>query len=159
MKHTDGNVYKAKGNFFLRILKLPLMHLAWIAPHAKLRTVCHKMRGIHIGKNVEIGYRVMIGNVHPENIYIGDNTTIAANTTILDHDNSYYYSRGGEVKCGKVVIGNNVFIGVGTVIMPGVRIGDGAIIGSLSFVNKDIPAYVVAAGNPVSIIKANSAHK
>ena len=153
MKDTNNNTYKSKGNIFSRILKLPLMHLAWIAPHATLRTSFHKWRGIHIGKNVEIGYRVMIGNVHPENIYIGDNTTIAANTTILDHDNSYFYSRGGDVKCGKVIIGNNVFIGVGAVIMPGVTIGDGAIIGSLSFVNKDVPTGAVAAGNPISVIK------
>lgn len=153
MKDTTSNKYKARGNVFLRVLKLPLMFLAWIAPHASFRTTCHKLRGIHIGKNVEIGYRVMIGNVHPENIYIGDNTTIAANSTILDHDNSYYYSSGGDVKYGKVIIGNNVFVGIGTVIMPGVKIGDGAIIGSLSFVNKDIPPYAVAAGNPVSILK------
>lgn len=153
MKNTNNNIYKAKGNIISRILKLPFMHLAWTAPHTKLRTMFHKWRGIHIGKNVEIGYYVMIGNVHPENIYIGDNTTIAANSTILDHDNSYFYSRGGDVKCGKVIIGNNVFIGVGTVIMPGVTIGDGAIIGSLSFVNKDVPPGAVAAGNPISVIK------
>ena len=128
------------------------MHLAWIAPHSKLRTMFHRLRGIHIGQNVEIGYRVMIGNVHPENIAIGNNTTIAANTIILDHDNSYFYSRGGDVKLENVVIGNNVFVGVGSVIMPGVSIGDSAIIGSLSFVNRDIPANAVAAGNPVRII-------
>lgn len=149
----DNRYYKAKGNFFKRVLALPFMHLAWISPHKHLRVMFHRCRGIDIGKNVEVGYMVMMGNVHPQSIHIGDNSVIAANTTILDHDNSYYYSRGGEVKQGDVNIGKNVFIGVGTVIMPGVTIGDGAIVGSLAFVNKDIPPYAIAAGNPARIIR------
>ena len=152
----ESQHYKAKGSFLKRALKLPLMHLAWIAPHKRLRVLLHSWRGIKIGKNVEVGYMVMMGNVHPYAIHIGDNSVIAANVTVLDHDNSYYYSRGGKVKQGDVHIGKNVFIGVGAVIMPGVTIGDGAIIGSLSFVNKDIPAYAVAAGNPVRIIRVDT---
>lgn len=149
----DDRHYRAKGNFLKRALALPFMHLAWIAPHKSLRVLFHRGRGIDIGKNVEVGYFVMMGNVHPQAIHIGDNSVVAANTVILDHDNSYYYSRGGEVKYGDVHIGKNVFIGVGAVIMPGVTIGDGAIVGSLSFVNKDIPPYAIAAGNPVRILR------
>ena len=149
----DDRHYKAKGNFFKRALALPFMHLAWIAPHKSLRVLFHRWRGIDIGKNAEVGYFVMMGNVHPQAIHIGDNSVVAANTVILDHDNSYYYSRGGEVKYGDVHIGKNVFVGVGAVIMPGVTIGDGAIVGSLAFVNKDIPPYAIAAGNPVRILR------
>jgi acetyltransferase-like isoleucine patch superfamily enzyme len=53
----------------------------------------------------------------------------------------------------KTVIGNDVWIGVGTIILPGVTIGDGAIIGAGSIVTKNIPPYAIAAGNPAKIIK------
>lgn len=54
---------------------------------------------------------------------------------------------------GDIVIGNDVWIGRESVIMPGVKIGDGAIIGAYSVVAKDIPPYTVAGGNPAKVIK------
>ncbi len=54
---------------------------------------------------------------------------------------------------GDTVIGNDVWIGQNAVIMPGINIGDGAIIGANSVVAKDIPAYAVAAGNPCCVRK------
>lgn len=56
-------------------------------------------------------------------------------------------------KLQKVVIGNDVWIGHGSVILPGVKIGNGAIIGSLSVVTKDIPPYSIAVGNPTRVIR------
>lgn len=53
----------------------------------------------------------------------------------------------------KVIIGNDVWIGHGSVILPGVKIGNGAIIGSLSVVTKDVPPYTIVAGNPAKIIR------
>jgi acetyltransferase-like isoleucine patch superfamily enzyme len=54
---------------------------------------------------------------------------------------------------GRIRVGNNVFIGVHTIILPGVSIGDNVVIGAGSVVNKDIPDNVVAAGVPAKIIK------
>jgi acetyltransferase-like isoleucine patch superfamily enzyme len=54
---------------------------------------------------------------------------------------------------GNVVIGNNVYLGVHTVVLRNVRIGDNAVVGAGSVVLKDIPSNVVAAGNPAKIIK------
>ena len=54
---------------------------------------------------------------------------------------------------GKVIIGNNVWIGDKATVLPGVSIGDGAIIGANSVVTKDVPAFSVVAGNPAKIIK------
>ncbi len=56
-------------------------------------------------------------------------------------------------KLQKVVIGNDVWIGHGSVILPGVKIGNGAIVGSLSVVTKDIPPYSIAVGNPARVIR------
>ena len=55
---------------------------------------------------------------------------------------------------GDTVIGNDVWIGMDATIMPGVKIGDGAVIGSLSVVAKDVPPYAIVAGNPARIVKA-----
>ena len=54
---------------------------------------------------------------------------------------------------GDTIIGNDVWIGRESVIMPGVKIGDGAIIGAYSVVTKDVPPYSVAGGNPAKFIK------
>ncbi len=54
---------------------------------------------------------------------------------------------------GNIVIGNDVWVGYGSLILSGVNIGDGAVIGANSVVSKDIPPYAIAAGNPVKILK------
>lgn len=54
---------------------------------------------------------------------------------------------------GDIVIGNDVWIGHKATIMPGVKIGDGTIIGAYSVVAKDIPPYAIAVGNPVRVVK------
>lgn len=63
-------------------------------------------------------------------------------------DKKYFHK-----KCGNTIIGNDVWIGYDALIMPGVRIGDGAVIGARSVVTKDIPPYAVVAGNPAKIIR------
>ena len=57
------------------------------------------------------------------------------------------------LRYGKIIIGNNCFIGARSTILPGVTIGDNTIIGAGSVVTKDIPSNVVAVGNPCKIIK------
>lgn len=54
---------------------------------------------------------------------------------------------------GNTVVGNDVWFGYGCVIMPGVTIGDGAIVATMSVVTKDVPAYAIVGGNPASIIR------
>ena len=83
-------------------------------------------------------------------IQIGDNVIIGANSKISDrngHEDRYYYPPRG------VKIGNHVWIGMDVTILPGVEIGDNSIIGAGSIVTKDIPANVVAVGNPCKVIK------
>lgn len=59
----------------------------------------------------------------------------------------------GEVK--KVIIEDNVWLGTGVIVLPGVRIGNGSIIAANSVVNKNVPPMVIAGGNPLKIIKNN----
>ncbi|MCM1535268.1 MAG: acyltransferase [Clostridium sp.] len=99
---------------------------------------------------------VTIDTTRPWLIEIGKNVQITQDVTILTHGYDWSVIKGkyGDI-CGsakKVVIGNNVFIGMKSTILGGVTIGDNVIIGANSLVCKDIPSDVVAAGNPARVI-------
>lgn len=85
-------------------------------------------------------------------ITIGDRVKCGANTLITDADWHPEDPRSGEPR--QVVIGNDVWLGVGVMVMKGAKIGDNTVIGANSVVIGEIPANVVAAGNPCKIIRA-----
>ncbi len=86
----------------------------------------------------------------PYLITIGEHVTIT-NSTILTHD-ATSIRISGYTKVGKVSIGNNVFIGYNSLVMPGSEIGDNVIIGAGSIVRGQVPDGVVMAGNPLKYI-------
>jgi len=86
-----------------------------------------------------------------KSIQIGDHVRCGANTLITDSDWHLDDPRAGEPK--EIVIGDNVWLGVNVVVMKGVKIGENTVIGANSIVTKDIPANVVAVGNPCRVIK------
>lgn len=87
-----------------------------------------------------------------DNIVIGNNVNCGANTLITDSDWHLNDPRSGKPK--PIKIGNNVWLGYGVIIMKGVSIGDNSLIGAGSVVTKNIPANVIAAGNPCRMIKS-----
>jgi len=111
-----------------------------------------RLSGAKIGNNTMISLGAKI-DVRRGQVIIGDNCLITHGCYILSHDGAAHVLNGDDNGNGKVVIGNNVFIGVNSVVMRNVTIGDHAIIGAGSVVNKDIPAGTVAAGNPIKILK------
>jgi len=119
--------------------------------------IYRKIRKIIIGKNTYISPKAYIDHHKSYSVEIGENCYITRDCIILDHTQD---KQGGPLKLwggieyGKVKIGNNVFIGVKSVIMPGVTIGDNVIIGAMSLVTKDIPSNVVAFGQPAKVIKS-----
>src|SRR5699024_6920069 len=90
---------------------------------------------------------VMPDVMFPEKIKVGQNTIIGYNTTILAHE--YLIE---EYRLGSVVIGNKVLIGANTTILPGVTIGDHAIVSAGTLVNKDVPPGTFVGGNPMTLI-------
>ena len=150
--HSDLR-FRARGSFFRRIRSIVFLIPAWFFPASKMRVFFHRLRGVKIGKKVEIGYFCIIGNVHPDLITIANGAVITAGSVILEHDNAYYYSRGGEVKFGPVKIGKKAFLGIHSVIMPNITIGDRSIIAANSVVIEDVPADTVVGGVPAKIIK------
>lgn len=108
-------------------------------------------RGMTVGKNFSRQNNVFLDPGHCWLIQIGDYVTLAPRVCILCHDASTKKFLG-YAKIGKVSIGNNVFIGACTVVLPNVTIGNNVIIGANSTVCKDIPDNTVAAGTPAVVI-------
>ena len=86
-------------------------------------------------------------------IVIKDHCKLADNVMIYD-TNFHHIQEGDEIVCAEVVISRNVWIGAGAIILPGVKIGEHSVIGAGSVVTHDIPAKVVAAGNPAKVIRS-----
>ena len=121
----------------------------WIKPPF----FCDYGYNIYLGKEVMVNFNCVFLDVCP--IIIGDYTLIGPNTQIYTACHSLDYKERQENKeFGKPVrIGDHVWIGGNVTILPGVSIGDNSIIGAGSVVTKDIPANVIAVGNPCKVIK------
>ncbi|CAM3630424.1 type B chloramphenicol O-acetyltransferase [Parendozoicomonas haliclonae] len=76
-----------------------------------------------------------------------------ASTFPFFHQQGYPTAQDGYVRAGDTVIGNDVWIGTEAMIMPGISVGDGAIIASRAVVTRDVPPYAVIGSNPARIIK------
>jgi acetyltransferase-like isoleucine patch superfamily enzyme len=117
---------------------------------------------IHIGSDVSLNDYVHIAAI--ESVSIGDRVLIASKVFITDHDHGGY-GRGGihsdprvapakrPLRAAPVVIGDDVWLGEFVSVLPGVQIGKGTIIGTMSTVTRDIPPYSIAVGSPARVIK------
>lgn len=108
---------------------------------------------IEVGKNFFANYNCTILDV--AKVTIGDNCQLAPNVAIYTAGHPVHpETRNSGYEYGiPVTIGNNVWIGGNSVICPGVTIGDNVVIGAGSVVTKDIPANVIAAGNPCRVLR------
>ena len=115
--------------------------------------------GCKVGKNVGIGNNVSVDYGFAHLISIGDNVLIANRCLFLCHkrDLSKFKKGDDPTKLGYKVSGinleNNCQIGMGAVILPGVTIGEGAIVGANSLVTKDVEPWTIVAGQPAKLIK------
>lgn len=108
-----------------------------------------RSRGVQIGENVHI-LNSTIDHGHGFLISIGNNVTLTG-VRVLAHDASTQIPLGVS-KVGRVVIGDNVFVGQGAIILPNTHIGNRVVIGAGSVVSRDIPDNSIAVGNPIRII-------
>ncbi len=116
-----------------------LQFIAQFAPGARsLRVVLHRWRGVKLGRNVWVGYDVILETSRPSLISIGDNSIISVRATLIAHFR-------GEVG---IVIEEDVFVGPGATILPGVTIGKGAVVTAGSVVAASVPPMTVVQGNP-----------
>lgn len=107
--------------------------------------------GLQVGKNFSIQQGCIIDESHCWHIKIGDNVILAPNVTILAHDGGTFQITG-YTKVKNVEIGNNVFIGAGSIILPGIKIADNIIVGAGSIVTKSLEIEGIYAGTPAKLI-------
>lgn len=123
----------------------------------------HRWRGVRIGKNCLISNLVSIDSVYPELISIGDNVLIASSCQFIAHQRDLSDYEGNDdlinnkgYVISKITVEDNVMIGSGSIILPGVRIGKGAVVAAGSVVRKDVPSNTLVAGTPAKVIKVYS---
>lgn len=115
--------------------------------------MCDYGYNIEIGENFFSNHNLII--LDCAKVSIGDNVFIAPNCGFYTagHPLDYKIRNEGLEFAKPIKIGNNVWIGGNVVVLPGVTIGDNSVIGAGSVVNKDIPANVVATGNPCRVLR------
>ncbi|APX32139.1 acetyltransferase [Brachybacterium sp. P6-10-X1] len=110
------------------------------------------------GKNIHLGRCVFLNAgcrfQDQGGIEIGDDCLIGHNTLIATLDHDLAPSRRGDMHPGRVVIGRNVWIGANATILPGVTIGDDAVVAAASVVTKDVPARTLVVGSPARVVRA-----
>lgn len=156
---------KAFRYLYREILLYALWHFSSYFPlfptlmFGKIRAITWRWMGVKLGPNAGIGYGIYLDVGGLKRLTIGKNVLIGAESLILLHrrDMRQYYqgmnAHDIPMKEYFTTIGDNVQIGMRAMIMPGVTIGDGAVIGANSVVTKDIPPYAIVAGQPAKIIK------
>lgn len=124
----------------------PPLHANWAGKH------------VHFGNNIYANFGLTL--VDDTHIYVGDCCMFGPNVVIATaghpilpelREKAYQYN-------SSVHIGNNVWIGAGALIMPGITIGDNSVIGAGSVVTKDVPANVIAVGNPAKVLREIGEH-
>jgi galactoside O-acetyltransferase len=106
-----------------------------------------------------------------DSIVIGENVLIASSCTLIDSDmhslifderkddilldinNNLNKKKWDDIKCAPIIIEDKAWIGLGSIILKGVTIGEGSIVGAGSVVTKNVPPWVIVAGNPARIVK------
>ena len=124
----------------------PPLHSNWGGKH------------VHFGKGVYANFNLTL--VDDTHIYVGDHTMIGPNVVLATAGHpilpelrplAYQYNM-------PIHIGKNCWLGAGVIVLPGITIGDNSVIGAGSVVTKDIPANVVAVGNPCKVLREINEH-
>jgi len=130
--------------------------LAWLSPVYQFRASVYRKCGVKIGRNVFIGFLVMIDSEYSDYIEIEDEASIGPGASIMAHSAaSPLHSRLKiyQEEPKKVTIKHGAWIATGAIILPGVTVGEGAIVVAGAVVSRDVPPYTMVAGNPARPIQ------
>ncbi|MEW5954958.1 MAG: acyltransferase [Candidatus Micrarchaeota archaeon] len=140
--------WHAVRNPFRTVLNFVVIHCCRYLPSLSLKNFFYRLLGARIGKNASFGLGATLDIFFPELVEVGENATIGYNTVVMTHE----FLRG-EWRKGRVKIGRNAVIGANCVVLPGVDIGEGAVVSACSLVNKDVPPKAFWGGVPAKEIR------
>ena len=134
-----------------RILRI----FAWIAPIYQFRASLWRKCGVKIGKRVYIGNLVYFDGEFPHLITLESDVSIGPMVSILAHSGGSPFHHQTKIfshSSQPVLIKRGAWIGSGAIILPGVTIGKGSIVAAGAVVNRNIPDFKIAAGNPARVV-------
>lgn len=152
-RDRGGNVLALGFNYLWR--NWFLGNLVRVAP-VGVRNVLHRLRGVRMGRDCFIDPGATLETAYPENITLGDDVRVTAGAIVMTHIKAPHRLRDlGHVPVvvEPVRLGSHSFIGVNSVVMPGVTVGEGAVVASGAVVLADVPPYTMVAGNPAKVVK------
>ena len=163
-EYGDVSLWRVIKQFFINIRRKQLVNMMdWailepINPRKNRPRILRKL-GCKVGKDVFVGDNVKVDLNHADMITIEDHVHIASGTRLLCHQRNLsdycvgddYAKLGYNIK--PIHLSKGCLIGMESFVMPGVTIGEGAIIGAGSLVTKDIPAWTIATGRPAKVVK------
>jgi len=170
MKLSMINIRRKIENLYLLLLCKPLKHVylklgkdSYLPYNSEIKTAVEIGDGTGINGKIRIvgGARVMIGKY----CAIGSDVKIISSNHDITKANlqskfaTDFFNQSIDVLKGETKIGNNVWIGDSVIILPGVQVGDGAVLGAGSIVTKNIPPFAIAVGNPAKVIKFRFSQK
>lgn len=123
------------------------------APWGGVRKWLQRKRGVKIGKNVHWGTHVVVDYPYPNYVVVEDGASISGNDYLLAHCKPLpYHEDCSESYVAPVIVHKNAWVAINVTILPGVEIGEGAIVSAGSVVCKSIPPFTVASGNPAKVV-------
>lgn len=163
-EYGQVSLWRVFKQFFVNMYRALLLSMMdwWILEPINprmLRPFLLRRIGCKVGKGVFIGDHVMIDRNHADLITLDDFVHIASGTRLLCHQRnlSKYFVGDNYANLGynlsPIIMKKGSLVGMESFIMPGVTIGEGAIVGAGSLVTKDIPAWTIAMGRPAKVIK------
>jgi acetyltransferase-like isoleucine patch superfamily enzyme len=135
-------------NPIIFLWKWSIINICTILPASTFKNGLYRLLGMKIGKDVSISWGVLFDMGYPQLISIGDGSIIGTGVKILTHETTVK-----NIRIGRVKIGKETLIGVRATIRSGIKIGDGAVVGAMSFVNKNVKRMEFVGGVPAKKIK------
>ena len=149
-----GRGLRATWRLFLR--RMVYLKLANLCPFAGGRVTLYRLMGVKVGRGVYIGFHVEFDTNHPELIEIGDHVTISHRCTLVSHMatsaatplQSVYPAQAAPVR-----IGSGAWLCVGALVLPGVTVGENALVAAGAVVTRDVAPGWLVAGVPAQPVK------
>tara|TARA_Y100000310_G_scaffold303729_1_gene342306 strand:+ start:93 stop:662 length:570 start_codon:yes stop_codon:yes gene_type:complete len=127
--------------------------IAQFMPYNGMRVFFHKIRGVNISSDVQIGVNVWIDEAFPDYVSIKENASLSIGCKIIAHSVPHPFHQGRLPSyVAPVIINEGALIGMYSIVLPGVTIGKGSIISAGSVVTSDVLPFTIVRGNPAKLI-------